>query len=113
MYCIIKSMNEQEMEKEIEVVEEEKGTLAYIGQIFRVLFYIALIYLVWRFFPFSIEDFELTMKGILEPIGSALLILAIVYSLITPHKEEYANWGWFAIWLGLGVAALYGISFLL
>ncbi len=106
-------MNEQEMEKEIEVTEEKRSVLSYTGQIFRIIFYIGLIYLIWRFLPFSLKDFELTIKGILEPIGSVLLILAIIYSLITPQKEDYDNWGWFAIWLGLGVAALYGISFLL
>lgn len=106
-------MNEQEMEKEIEATKEERSVLSYVGQIFRVIFYIGLIYLVWRFFSFSLKDFELTIRGVLEPVGSVLLILAILYSLITPHKEEYGNWGWFAIWLGLGVAGLYGVSFLL
>lgn len=105
---------EKEMqEKEVEEIIEKRNALSYIGQIFRVLFYLALLYLVWRFFPFSLENFELTIRGILEPIASAVLLITIGYSLVSPHKEDYENWGWFAIWLTLGVGALYLISFLI
>jgi hypothetical protein len=107
--------NEEAIEKEMEeaVIEEERNALSYVGQIFRILFYLTLLYLVWRFFPFSLDRFELTLKGILEPFGSIVLIVVIFYSLITPHKEDYENWGWFAIWLTLGVGALYLLTFIL
>jgi hypothetical protein len=104
-------MNEEELEQEL--VEEKRSGLSIIGQIFRVLFYLGLIYLVWRFFPFSFEDIDFTLKGILKTVGSVLLMLSIIYALLSPQKDDYENWGWFAIWLILGITALYGLSFLL
>jgi len=105
--------NEEALEKEMEKVIEKRNTLSYIGQIFRILFYLVLIYLIWRFFPFSLDNLELTLEGILKTVGSAVLIVTIGFSLVTPHKEDYENWGWFAIWLILGVGVLYLVSFLL
>ena len=56
---------------------------------------------------------DLSLKGITTMAGTALLTLSIIYSLLTPHKEDYENWGWFAIWITLGVGVLYGVTFLL
>ena len=105
--------NEEALEKEMKKVIEKRNALSYIGQIFRIFFYLILIYLIWRFFPFSLDNLELTLKGILKTVGSAILFITIGFSLITPHKEDYENWGWFAIWFALGAGALYLISFLL
>ena len=102
------------MEEEIQL-EEKKTRLEILGQIFRILFYLTLLYLLWRFLPFSFssDEIDLSLKGITTMAGTVLLALSILYSSLTPHEEDYENWGWFAIWITLGVGALYGVTFLL
>lgn len=94
---------------------EKRNKLSITGQIFRILFYLFLLYLIWLFFPLpsSLKEVGLNLTEALKTLGSALLALSVVYSLLTPHEEDYEKWGWFAIWLTVGTLALYGISFLL
>lgn len=104
----------QEETQEIDPLTGEeyiKTPLSIFGQIFRIIFYIFLLGLVWRFLPFSFKDVDL--KDITEMIATILLNIAIIYSLFSPDKNEYQTWGRFGVWFVVGVGALYGISFLL
>jgi len=91
-------------------VAYEKTPLTIFGQIFRALFYVALLFIVWRFLPFSFDNVD--FKGITTMIGTLLLTLSIVYGLFSPDPDEYKTWGTFGILFFIGVAALYGVSFL-
>ncbi len=99
-----------EESQNLEQVEKKRGFFSYFGQIFRIIFYLTIIYVVWLIGPknLAIE----TLQDIAEIIGTGVLILTITYILFSPDPDEYENWGRFGIWILGGVGILYVITVL-